>query len=55
MTARPTIGQRLTALSTAVAVIAIAAVWFVGAEQRGLDRHDFFDTAAVQQAAQHDS
>jgi hypothetical protein len=50
----PTIGQRLGALWSAVAVVAIAAVWLVGAEQQGLDRHDYFDTVAEQQAAQRD-
>ncbi len=49
---RPTIGQRLGALSSAVVVAALAGLWLVGAEDHGLDRRDFFDTAEQQAAAQ---
>jgi len=50
VTARPTIGERLGALTSAVVVTALAGLWLAGTGNQGLGAGDFYDTVAEQQA-----
>ena len=53
MTERPSIGQRLGAVASALAAVTMAVLWLSGGDA-GLDRHDFYDTLAEQHAASAD-
>lgn len=46
MTARPTIGQRLTALLIAASTLAVGGLWIAIVEHDVIGGHRFYDTRA---------